>query len=79
MDSDRSKQIDSLLQATLERPPRERESFLRQACKGDAALESEVRSRLASQEKAGGFLESLAMEVAAATIAQGVNRETSPA
>jgi eukaryotic-like serine/threonine-protein kinase len=79
MDSDRWKQIDSLLQATLERPPSERDGFLRQACKGDGELESEVRSLLASQEEAGSFLESPAMEVAAAAIAQRHNRETSDA
>jgi eukaryotic-like serine/threonine-protein kinase len=76
MDSDRWKQIDSLLQATLERPPREREGFLRQECKGDADLENEVRCLLASQEEAGSFLESPAMEVAAAAIAQRGNRDT---
>jgi len=73
MDSDRWKQIDSLLQAALERPRSERDEFLRQACKGDGELESEVRSLLASQEEAGSFLESPAMEVAAAAFAQPHN------
>jgi len=77
MDSDRWNQIDSLLQATLERPPGEREGFLRQACNGDRELEREVRSLLASQEQAGSFLESPAMEVAAANIAQRRSRENS--
>jgi serine/threonine protein kinase/tetratricopeptide (TPR) repeat protein len=79
MDSDRWKQIDSLLLATLERPASERDSFLRQACKGDGELESEVRSLLASQEEAGSFLESPAIEVAAAAIVQRHNRGTSDA
>ena len=79
MHSDRWKQIDSLLQATLERPPSERDGFLRQACNGDGELESEVRSLLASEEEAGSFLESPAMEVAAAAIAQRHDRETSDA
>jgi eukaryotic-like serine/threonine-protein kinase len=65
MDSDRWKQVDNLLQAALERPPRERQQFLRQACAGDEALEREVRSLLASQQQAGSFLESPAIEVAA--------------
>jgi len=39
MNSERWKQIDSLLQAALERPPEERHTFLRQACSGDEALE----------------------------------------
>src|SRR5690242_9800899 len=75
MDSDRWKQIDSLLQATLDRPPSERDGFLRHACKGDGDLESEVRSLLASQEEAGSFLESPAMEVAAQGIAEGQHHD----
>src|SRR6202790_2826289 len=65
MDSHRWKQVDSLLQAVLERPPEERDEFLRDASAGDQALEREVRSLLASQQQAGSFLESPAIEVAA--------------
>jgi tetratricopeptide (TPR) repeat protein len=65
MDSNRWKQIDNLLQSVLERPPAGRAEFLRQACAGDEALEREVRSLLTSQQQAGSFLESPAMEVAA--------------
>jgi eukaryotic-like serine/threonine-protein kinase len=71
MNSDRWKQIDSLLQAVLERPPEQRDAFLRQACDGDQALEREIRSLLASQEQAGSFLESPAMEVAARALVGG--------
>ena len=70
MDSERWKQVDNLLQSALERPPDERDAFLRQACAGDEALEREVRSLLASQQEAGSFLESPAMEVAAPQIAR---------
>jgi hypothetical protein len=45
MDSDRWKQVDSLLQAVLERPPEERDEFLRDASACNDALEREVRSR----------------------------------
>jgi len=69
MDSERWKQIDGLLQAALERPPGERAEFLRDACVGDESLEREVRSLLASQQEAGSFLESPAIEVAARAIA----------
>src|ERR1700758_4730650 len=79
MDTDRWKQIDSILQAALERPPSERDGFLRHACLGDAELEHEVRSLLAAQEEAGSFLESPAMEVAAAAVAQRQNRDGSAA
>ena len=43
----------------------ERAAFLRQACAGDQELEREVRSLLASDQQAGSFLDSPAMEVAA--------------
>ena len=71
MDSDRWKQIDSLLQAALQCPQNERDKFLQHACLGDADLEREVRALLASSEEAGSFLERPAMEVAAQAIAQG--------
>ncbi|HXY26238.1 MAG TPA: protein kinase [Candidatus Acidoferrum sp.] len=77
MDSDRWKQVDSLLQAALERPESERDKFLRQACLGDAELESEVRTLLASSEEAGSFLENPAMEVAAQDIAHTKNNQGS--
>ena len=74
MDSERWKQVDSLLQAVLERPSEEREAFLRHACSGDQALEREVRSLLTAQQEAGGFLESPAMEVAARVLAANENK-----
>ena len=79
MDSDRWKQIDSLLQAVLERAPGERDAFLRQACGGDGELEREVRSLLASQEEAGSFLESPAIVVAAEAVAQRQDQNASAA
>ena len=69
MDSERWQRVDHLLQAALERSPGERAEFLRQACAGDEALEREVRSLLASQQAAGSFLESPAIEVAARALA----------
>jgi eukaryotic-like serine/threonine-protein kinase len=75
MDSERWKQIDSLLHSVLEHRPDEREAFLRQACAGDQALEREVRSLLKAQQKAGSFLESPAIEEAAMAIAKQ-NRDT---
>ncbi|HTV66194.1 MAG TPA: protein kinase [Bryocella sp.] len=72
MDSQRWKQVDTLLQSVLEQPPGERDSFLRRACGSDAALEREVRSLLSAQEKAGDFLETPAIEVAARGLAHKV-------
>ncbi|MGB8768545.1 MAG: protein kinase [Candidatus Korobacteraceae bacterium] len=74
MDSERWKQIDGLLQAVLERPPEERDAFLRQACTGDEALECEVRSLLKSQQEAGTFLESPAIDAAARALALEQNK-----
>ncbi len=65
MDSERWKQLDSLLQSALGRLPEERDAFLRQACAGDEPLEREVRSLLTLEREAGSFLESPALEVAA--------------
>jgi tetratricopeptide (TPR) repeat protein len=49
--------VDEILQKALDLPPEEQDSFLRTACAGDPALEQDVRSLLASDEKASGFLE----------------------
>src|ERR1035441_2687723 len=76
MDSDRWKQVDSLLQSVLERPPEERDAFLRNACAADQALEREVRSLLTAQHQAGSFLESPAIEDAARAIARQQSRDT---
>src|ERR1017187_4999350 len=76
MDSERWKQLDNLLQAALERPPAGRAEFLRQACAGDEALEREVRSLVASEEAAGGFLLSPAIEVAAGAMARKQDPDT---
>ena len=75
MDAERWKQVDSLLQAVLERRPEERDAFLRKACAADKALEHEVRSLLASQQKAGSFLESPAIEQAARALGRRQNKE----
>jgi serine/threonine protein kinase/tetratricopeptide (TPR) repeat protein len=75
MDADRWKQIDSLLQAVLERAPQERDAFLKNACAADEALEREVRSLLTSQEEAGSFLETPAIELAARALGRQQNRE----
>jgi eukaryotic-like serine/threonine-protein kinase len=69
VDSNRWKQVDSLLQSVLERAPEERDAFLRHACATDEALEREVRSLLMAQQKVGAFLESPAIDVAARALA----------
>jgi hypothetical protein len=49
----------------LDLPPEEHDAFLWLASAGDEALEREVRSLLTSQQQAGSFLESPALQVAA--------------
>jgi serine/threonine protein kinase len=75
MDSNRWKQVDSLLQEVLDRPPEERDAFLRRACATDEALEREVRSLLTSQQQAGNFLESPAIELAAIALSRQQSKE----
>jgi eukaryotic-like serine/threonine-protein kinase len=69
VDSERWKQVDNLLQASLDRPTAERAEYLRRACAGDETLEREVLSLLASQQEAGSFLQSPAIEMAARALA----------
>src|SRR5689334_17334037 len=65
MDSEQWKQVNNVLHGALQRPPEERDAFLRKACAGDERLEREARSLLALEEKAGEFLETPAIHVAA--------------
>ena len=69
MDSERWKQVDNLLQSVLQRPLEERDEFLRRACGSDEELAREVGSLLLAQQQAGKFLESPAIEAAAAALA----------
>src|SRR5271170_6331068 len=64
MDAERWKRVDELLQAALAIPAERQEEFLRQQCVGDSELLEEVRSLLASDRKAGSFLESPGLHVA---------------
>src|SRR5258707_1547273 len=75
MDPQQWQQVDNLLHLVLDRPPEDRDAFLRQACGGDEALEREVRSLLISQEQAGSFLQNLAIEVAAQALVDRQNKE----
>src|SRR5690348_1355505 len=69
MDSERWKQVDSLLQQALERPAEGRDACLQRACGGDQALEREVHALLASHQQAGSFLEKPATEPAPQALA----------
>src|SRR6187397_1081584 len=69
MDLDHWKQLDSVLQSVLERPPEERDAFLRHACAGDEPLERRVRALLSAEPQAKLFLERPAIEAAALSLA----------
>ena len=56
MEARRWKQVEEVLQSALDRPPTDREAFVRAACAGDETLEREVRSLLSRDESAAGFL-----------------------
>src|ERR1700682_5402388 len=68
MDLDHWKQLDSLLQSVLERPPGERDAFLRRACTGNEPLERQVRALLNVEPHAKHFMDRPATEVAALTL-----------
>jgi len=69
MESELWKRADELLQSALEVDPERRDAFLLEACRGDGALLNEVRSLLTSHRRAGDFLETPAVELAARAIA----------
>jgi len=73
MDLDHWKRLDNLLQSVLERPPEERDAFLRHACAGDEPLERRVRALLTAEPAAKHFLERPAIEVAARSLARDQN------
>src|ERR1039458_9379054 len=78
MDSQRWKQIEDILQSAMDRAPAQRDSFLRDACGGDEALEREVRSLLAVERPADRFLENPAIEVAARQVTLDASGDQRP-
>jgi serine/threonine protein kinase/tetratricopeptide (TPR) repeat protein len=70
MDTERWTHVDRLLQSALDTPAPERDAFLRNACGGDRRLEAEVRSLVAAHDRAGGFLDAPAIDVAARGLAE---------
>jgi eukaryotic-like serine/threonine-protein kinase len=65
MDDTRWQQIEALLEEVAHLPAAQRASFLHTSCKGDHALEQEVRSLLAARQKSERFLEEPAIAIAA--------------
>jgi serine/threonine protein kinase len=69
MKPERWEQINELYYAALEQPDPERRAWLTEACAGAEELRQEVESLLASNEEAGEFLSSSALDVAAKVLA----------
>jgi serine/threonine protein kinase len=69
MESDRQKRLSELYHAALERAPDERVAFLKAACSGDEVLREELESLLLYASGAARFLERLAAEAAAGSVA----------
>jgi tRNA A-37 threonylcarbamoyl transferase component Bud32/dipeptidyl aminopeptidase/acylaminoacyl peptidase len=65
MDPEHWKQIEGILHSALDLAPEDLDPFLVKACRGDRALESEVRRLLRVEREAGSFLERPAAEAAA--------------
>ena len=65
MKPEHRQQLDEVFRSALQREPGERAAFLDEACAGDDALRKQIEGLLAAREKAGGFIEKAAFEVAA--------------
>ena len=70
MNPERWQQVEQLYHSTLEKEVSERSAFLAGACAGDEALRREVESLLAAEDRAGEFIESPALDVAAKLFAR---------
>ena len=62
MNPERWRQIERIYHVALERPPREREAFLKNECHGDEGLRLEVHSLLFRAASAKNFLDEPAVE-----------------
>ena len=79
MNPERWKQIDDLLEATLELPEEQRTTFLRQACGDDQLLQEEVASLMSARRNAGSFLEKPAIDATGLTFANSMTAAEVPA
>ena len=87
MKADRWRQVEQLYDAAIELPVAERAEFVQEACAGDEDLQHELLSLLDAEQKAGDFMESPALDLAAKGVAQErasvkhssfINRELGP-
>ncbi len=57
MTSEQWQRVEEVLQGALDRPPRERASFLEDVCAGDEELKEEANSLICAHDAAGDFIE----------------------
>src|SRR6476620_9875386 len=62
MTPDRSREVERICQAALDRLPEQRQGFVDEVCAGDASLRREVESLLAQATAADEFLETSALQ-----------------
>src|SRR6266536_3313936 len=67
----RLKTVEEIFHAALEQEPDQVSAFLDRACEGDAVLQREVEALLASDQRAGRFIETSAVGLAAKIIQNG--------
>jgi predicted Ser/Thr protein kinase len=75
--------VEEVLQAALDRPPRERASFLDDVCAGDETLKEEANSLICAYDEAGDFIEQPAIVQDARVLVwgdadQNIGREIGP-
>ena len=75
--NDRFKRIEEIYHQALERPEAARVAFVAQACGGDADLLREVERLISFDGKAGKFMDSPALDVAARALAKAAERSAS--
>jgi len=73
MTPERWREIETVLQGALDRPPPERASFLDDACAGDEELKAEANSLITAYDEAGDFIEQPAIARDARVLVGGEN------
>jgi non-specific serine/threonine protein kinase/serine/threonine-protein kinase len=76
MKRERLKRVEQIYHAALEQEGAARATFVDRECEGDEELRSEVESLIACEDRAQTFIESPALEVAAALLARDHQRSS---
>jgi len=75
MTPERWQKVEEVLQATLDRSPRDRVSYLDEACAGDDELKAEAASLISAYEEAGDFIEQPAIAADAHIFVGALDRQ----